>query len=330
MRILHIQAAALAFLIAMPVLAQAPTALTLSGDYPMTHDPSIAREGGNYYVFATGAAPGGGQFPIRCSTNLTDWKYCGKVFDDIPEWIRQASPKTRELWAPDISFFSGKFHLYYAYSAFGVNTSGIALATNETLDSTSPKYRWNDEGLVLKSTAADDFNAIDPNIVFDENGSSVAEFRQLLERHQDAPHRCGYREDRSRQTTPLTLSPLERSPKTLSPPSLACPPTGRPSKRHSLCATSTTSICLFHSICVAGEHTALIAQWLAVPHHVTGPYRMPTANRCVRAAERSCWARTTAGLGRGANRFCKGRRATSSCFTPTMRSPVNQLFRFRH
>jgi arabinan endo-1,5-alpha-L-arabinosidase len=52
----------------------------------------------------------------------------------------------------------------------GVNTSGIALATNETLDPQSPRYRWKDEGLVLRSTATDDFNAIDPNIVLDSNG----------------------------------------------------------------------------------------------------------------------------------------------------------------
>jgi arabinan endo-1,5-alpha-L-arabinosidase len=152
------------------VIAQQPQALTLSGDYPMTHDPSIAREGKTYYVFATGFAPGGGQFAIRCSNNLTDWKHCGHVFDEIPAWIREASPRTKELWAPDISYFNGTYHLYYAYSAFGVNTSGIALATNQTLDPADPRYRWKDEGLVLKSTEADNFNAIDPNIVLDKDG----------------------------------------------------------------------------------------------------------------------------------------------------------------
>jgi arabinan endo-1,5-alpha-L-arabinosidase len=119
---------------------------------------------------ATGLAPGGGQFAIRCSSNLTDWKLCGRVFDKIPEWIHEASPGTKELWAPDISYFNGRYHLYYAYSLFGVNTSGIALATNETLDPQSPRYRWKDEGLVLRSTATDDFNAIDPNVVLESDG----------------------------------------------------------------------------------------------------------------------------------------------------------------
>ena len=152
------------------LLGQGPRALTLSGDYAITHDPSIAREGNTYYVFATTSKSEEGQFPIRCSDDLLNWKLCGHVFDQIPAWIRETSPKTKDLWAPDISLFSGKYHLYYAYSLFGTNTSGIALATNETLDPKSPKYHWKDEGLVLRSTKGDNFNAIDPNIVLDPKG----------------------------------------------------------------------------------------------------------------------------------------------------------------
>lgn len=166
----------LVLVISPGLFSQAPKALSLSGDYPLTHDPSIAREGSTYYVFATALSPAEGQFPIRCSSDLLNWKRCSRVFDQIPAWIHTASPKTEILWAPDISFFHGKYHLYYAYSAFGVNTSGIALATNGTLDPKSPKYHWNDEGLVLKSTEKDNFNAIDPNIVFDVHGQPWLSF----------------------------------------------------------------------------------------------------------------------------------------------------------
>jgi len=168
--------AAMAVALVPVIWSQAPQALQLTGDYSRTHDPSIAKERGSYYVFATGRAPGGGQLAIRCSTDLKDWKLCGQVFDEVPAWIRADSPNSKDLWAPDISFFNGKYHLYYAYSTFGSNMSGIALATNETLDPKSPSYHWKDEGLVLKSAASDDYNAIDPNVVLDKKGQPWLSF----------------------------------------------------------------------------------------------------------------------------------------------------------
>ena len=158
------------------VQAQEPQAFTLSGDYWGTHDPSIIKAGTTWYVFATGKANGGGQFQIRCSTDLKAWKLCGHVFDEIPDWIHKDSPGTVDLWAPDISYEQGVYRLYYAYSLFGKNTSGIALATNKTLDPSSPEYKWIDHGLVLRSLASDDFNAIDPNFILDTNGRAWLAF----------------------------------------------------------------------------------------------------------------------------------------------------------
>ena len=186
-----------AFSAAISIHAQSPLALTLSGEFRGVHDPSIMQQGNHYYVFATGsavpprerrssspAAPSGTdarasepQLPIRCSDDLHAWTRCGAVFPaGIPLWIRQASPETHELWAPDISFYDGIYHLYYAYSAFGKNTSGIALATNRTLDASSPDYKWEDQGLVLESHAGDNYNAIDPNLVLDDHGDAWLAF----------------------------------------------------------------------------------------------------------------------------------------------------------
>jgi arabinan endo-1,5-alpha-L-arabinosidase len=153
-------------------LAQAQSAhiIALDGNIQGTHDPSIAKDRDTWYVFATGKAPGGGQFPVRCSTNLTHWQLCGHVFDEIPQWIQQRSPGTKELWAPDISHVDGEYRLYYAYSLFGKNTSGIALAVNKTLDAHDPNYKWIDKGLVFESKASDNYNAIDPNYVADAKG----------------------------------------------------------------------------------------------------------------------------------------------------------------
>jgi arabinan endo-1,5-alpha-L-arabinosidase len=153
----------LALSLCLTTHAQAPTALKLEGDIQGAHDPSMIHAGSTWYVFTTGRAPGGGQLGIRCSPDLTHWKACGQVFDTIPQWIKDRSPGTRDLWAPDISYEHGQYRLYYAYSLFGKNTSGIALATSPTLDPAGPGYKWTDQGLVLESLADDDFNAIDPN-----------------------------------------------------------------------------------------------------------------------------------------------------------------------
>lgn len=163
------------FAAAQPSKRGAPQAYTLTGEFGGTHDPSIIKDGDTWYVFATGRAPnGGGHIPIRCSKDLIDWKHCGSVFAQLPDWILkdEGVPHVRGLWAPDISYFDGKFHLYYAYSAFGKNTSGIGLATNVTLDANRSDYKWVDEGFVMRSVASDDFNAIDPNLVIDKSGQA--------------------------------------------------------------------------------------------------------------------------------------------------------------
>jgi len=156
---------------------QKPVVLKLDGDVEYTHDPSIAKDGNTWYVFGTNNGPERtGELPIRCSPDLHQWKRCGYVFQRMPEWIQKESPGTKELWAPDVSYFNGEFHLYYAFSLFGKNTSGIALVTNKTLDPASPNFRWVDHGLVLRSRTEDDFNAIDPNLVLDERGHAWLSF----------------------------------------------------------------------------------------------------------------------------------------------------------
>jgi arabinan endo-1,5-alpha-L-arabinosidase len=129
------------------------------------HDPVMAKEGDTYYVFSTGA-----RLMVICSPDMINWEFCGRVFEEVPQWVRQAVPSVGDLWAPDISYFNGKWHLYYSGSTFGSNHSVIGLATNGTLDRDSPDYQWADEGEVIHSTSGDDWNAIDPNLAFDEKG----------------------------------------------------------------------------------------------------------------------------------------------------------------
>jgi len=151
-----------------PVVAKEPKLLELSGDLGV-HDPVIIKEKNTYYIFCTGGGRREGIIPIRCSTNLLNWTRCGSAFESLPDWATNEITRARGAWAPDISFFNGKYYLYYALSSFGVNESAIGLAVNETLDPASPRYQWVDQGLAIRSRPnVDDFNAIDPALVIED------------------------------------------------------------------------------------------------------------------------------------------------------------------
>jgi arabinan endo-1,5-alpha-L-arabinosidase len=167
---------ALAALLWAPVTAASSAAAVTTAvpSYMFVHDPSLIREGGTWYLFSTGDPNGGvndGDIQVRVSTDLRTWRLTGTVFAAIPAWITERIPGVQNLWAPDISYFDGLYHLYYAASSFGSNDSLIALATNRTLDQSGPGYRWKDDGVVFSSTAADNYNAIDPALVTAADGA---------------------------------------------------------------------------------------------------------------------------------------------------------------
>jgi arabinan endo-1,5-alpha-L-arabinosidase len=144
----------------------------LTGATTPVRDPSIMRQASTYYLFSTDAGGAiSGHVPIRCSTDKINWQVCGAVFSQIPAWVQTQVPGVGGLWAPDISFFNRLYHLYYAGSTFASNTSVIGLATNTTLDPSDPAYQWVDQGEVIGSSSTDNFNAIDPNILVDTDGS---------------------------------------------------------------------------------------------------------------------------------------------------------------
>jgi arabinan endo-1,5-alpha-L-arabinosidase len=152
-----------------------PLVLTLQGDLSPIHDPTLIREGSTYYVFATNRFQQK-LLPIFCSQDLKQWKFCGNVFEAVPEWALKEIPNARGIWAPDISYVNGEYRLYYAVSTFGSNHSVIGLITNKTLDPNSPDYHWIDQGRILGSIKEDDFNAIDPNYVEDGSGNAWLAF----------------------------------------------------------------------------------------------------------------------------------------------------------
>lgn len=136
-----------------------------AGQIQQIHDPVMAFADDMYYVFSTGR-----RIPVICSPDKITWENCGRVFFRNPAWTRDINPNLADIWAPDISYFNDRWHLYYAASNFGTQNSAIGLATNATLDPESADFEWVDQGVVLRSQPGDKWNAIDANLVLDENG----------------------------------------------------------------------------------------------------------------------------------------------------------------
>ncbi|HEX8631496.1 MAG TPA: family 43 glycosylhydrolase [Catenuloplanes sp.] len=135
-------------LVAAVILGGSPPADALTGDIRV-HDPSVIRVASCYYGFSTGrAGTGGGTVSIRktCDPSMYGgWTSVGTIWNAPPAWIRTRIGSTPpNLWAPDINYFNGKFHLYYGASIWGQqHTAVMGLAT-----ATSIEGPWTDAGEV--------------------------------------------------------------------------------------------------------------------------------------------------------------------------------------
>lgn len=148
------------------VAAQTTTQHSFNDTLPIVHDPVIIRQDSTYYIFFTGQG-----ISVYSSNDRKHWKLKRPVFSKPPQWALDAVPGFKgHIWAPDISYHNGQYYLFYAVSAFGKNTSCIGVATNKTLDASSKDFNWVDHGKVIQSVPGRDmWNAIDPNLIFDEN-----------------------------------------------------------------------------------------------------------------------------------------------------------------
>jgi len=63
---------------------------------------------------------------ISRSTDLANWTYVRDVFPAVPSFL----PSGAGLWAPDIQFFNGKYHLYYSAAKTRVGGPAIYVATS--------------------------------------------------------------------------------------------------------------------------------------------------------------------------------------------------------
>ena len=132
-------------------------------DRPMVHDPVMAYEDGTFYLFATGNG-----IQQMTSTDGKTWTIDpDPVMSIIPKWTHDSVPGFEHtVWAPDIIRWHDRWWMTYSCSTFGKNGSAIGLLSTKSLKDPI----WYDEGCIIASREnCDNWNAIDPNIVIDDN-----------------------------------------------------------------------------------------------------------------------------------------------------------------
>ena len=136
--------------------------LSFTTDTPMVHDPVMAYEDSTYYLFATGMG-----IQQMTSKDRHSWTVLREpVMTVIPQWTHDSVPGfTQHVWAPDIIRWRGRWWMAYSCSTFGRNGSAIGLLSARSLSYPI----WNDEGCIVTSREnRDNWNAIDPNFVIDD------------------------------------------------------------------------------------------------------------------------------------------------------------------
>src|SRR5262249_54309368 len=86
------------------------------------------------------------RIPIFRSSDLVQWTYAGDALASMPSWSEFGA----SLWAPDIRYFGGSYHLYYAVTSTKPGISGQTLCNEDSAigvaTSASPTGPFVDHG----------------------------------------------------------------------------------------------------------------------------------------------------------------------------------------
>ncbi|UYZ63689.1 family 43 glycosylhydrolase [Hymenobacter weizhouensis] len=116
-------------------------------------DPDIDYFNGRYYIYPTG----GNQFRAYSSTDLTNWRDDGVIFDLGP----QCSWANTNGWAPDMVERNGKYYFYYTAEA----KIGVAVGN-------SPTGPFTDLGYALVGSDPYTVDIIDAMVFVDDDGQA--------------------------------------------------------------------------------------------------------------------------------------------------------------
>lgn len=127
-----------------------------TGMYP---DPSIVRVEDNYYMVNSSFIyfP---CIPVSVSKDLVHWKIIGYAIAD-PEWAGLDSLEGgRGYWAPDISYYKGRFYITATYR---LNDDGTVYRKQIVVSSDKPEGPYSKPAII-------DEDGIDPSIFNDDDG----------------------------------------------------------------------------------------------------------------------------------------------------------------
>jgi len=122
----------------------------------------MAYEDSTYYIYSTGMG-----IQQMTSKDRRTWTVRPEpLMTVMPQWTGDSVPGfTHHVWAPDVIRWHGRWWLSYSCSTFGKNGSAIGLLSNRKLSFPL----WHDEGCIVTSREGrDEWNAIDPNFVIDD------------------------------------------------------------------------------------------------------------------------------------------------------------------
>ena len=146
-------------------------------------DPTVIRgqQGGDtsWYMYCTKDALFDGdvshRLPMFRSEDLVHWTYAGDALAAHPFWAQSGA----HLWAPEIAFFRGKYHLYYAVTDTKDSISGEPGcawdAAIGVASSSSPTGPFEDSGAPVvaprrKGAGCTFALTIDPDVITDATG----------------------------------------------------------------------------------------------------------------------------------------------------------------
>jgi arabinan endo-1,5-alpha-L-arabinosidase len=135
-----------------------------------THDPTLINENGTWWEFQTGT----GIFGKVSRNGGLQWDPLPSVLPNGLSWWRTYVPNQsgNDVWAPDVKVYNGRTYMYYSVSTFGSKVSLIGLISASSIATGD----WRDDGLVIRTSNSNDYNAIDPDLVIDASGAPWLSF----------------------------------------------------------------------------------------------------------------------------------------------------------